>query len=64
MIEDKKDGIKIAENPKEALITRAIQGIEQRILENELNMEIDKKALEYLKSLVTPKTKQVPHGVG
>ena len=49
MIEDKKMGLKIAENPKEAMIENAIKQIEDKVLHEELGLEIDKVVLEYLK---------------
>ena len=49
MIEDKKKGIKIAENSKEALLQRAYDSTKQRIEQEELTVEIDKVVLDYLK---------------
>ena len=49
MIEDKKDGIKIAENPTELLLTNTIRATENRIRESELSLELDKLILDYLK---------------
>jgi hypothetical protein len=50
MIEDKELGLKIAENPREALIKEAIDAAEKRILQTQLGLELEKNALEYLKS--------------
>lgn len=49
MIEDKKDKIKIAEDPMEALITNTIKNTESRILQQQLELEISNCVLEYLK---------------
>ena len=49
MIEDKKSGIKIAENPREALISSTIANTEKQILSAELELEINKVVLKYLK---------------
>jgi hypothetical protein len=48
MIEDKDKIFKIAESPKEALVTTAIQNSERRLLEMELSIELEKVVLEYL----------------
>lgn len=50
MIEDEKLGLKIAENPKEKLIMEMISNAENRILQLELTIEIEKNVLEFLKS--------------
>ena len=49
MIEDKKLGLKIAENPKEALLENAIKHTEQEILQQEFGIEINKVVIDYLK---------------
>lgn len=51
MIENKEFGIKIAENPREKLIEEAIEATEKRILSTELGLELEKNALQYLRSL-------------
>ena len=50
MIEDKNQGIKIAEDPMEALVEETKKGMESKIRNDELNLEIDKAVLEYLKN--------------
>jgi hypothetical protein len=50
MIESKELGLKIAENPREALIKEATDAAEKRILQTELALELEKVALEYLKN--------------
>ena len=50
MIEDVKDGIKIAQTPEEALLTNALKNSENRVREVTLSLEIEKVVLEYLKT--------------
>ena len=50
MIEDEKLGLKIAENPREAMITEMIENAGNRILQLEITLELEKNALEFLKS--------------
>lgn len=51
MIEDKELGLKVAENPREALIKQVLENTQQRILQTELTLELEKHALEFLKNL-------------
>jgi hypothetical protein len=51
MIEDEKLGLKIAENPRDKLIHETIEHTTSSILETEMNLEIKKVVLEYLKTL-------------
>ena len=46
MIEDKKDGIKIAENPIEALWNRMVENTKSRITELENTLIVEKAVLE------------------
>jgi hypothetical protein len=50
MIEDKNDGIKIAENPMEALVKQTIATTESRLSQLQLELEINNVVLDYLKS--------------
>jgi hypothetical protein len=50
MIEDKKDGIKIAESPQEALITSTIANIEAMVVKSELELELHGVVLAYLRA--------------
>ena len=50
MIEDKKDGIKIAESPEEILIKQGIAAAEKRIIEMKLSLELEGVVLKHLKS--------------
>jgi len=50
MIEDKELGLKIAENPREALVKKTIELVKERILQMELSTELEKNALKYLES--------------
>ena len=50
MIENKELGIKIAESPREALITQTIEATKSRILQLELSLELEKAGLEYLEN--------------
>ena len=54
MIEDKENGIKIAENPREALVQRAYEASKQRIEQEEFTLELDKVVLKYLESQLKP----------
>ena len=51
MIEDKELGLKIAESPREALIKETTSNVEKSILALELELELKKDALEFLKNL-------------
>jgi len=51
MIENKELGVKIAENPREALIARTIENTKNRILQIELSLELEKAGLQYLENL-------------
>lgn len=51
MIEDKDLGLKIAENPREALINESIETAEKSILDLELTLELKRNALKFLKEL-------------
>ena len=51
MIENKEMGLKIAENPREALVTQTIENTKNRILQLELSLELEKTGLNYLESL-------------
>jgi hypothetical protein len=51
MIENEELGLKIAENPREALIKQVKENTEQRILQTELTLELERHALEFLKTL-------------
>lgn len=51
MIENEELGLKVAESPREALIKNAILATEQRILQMELGLDLEKNALKYLKKL-------------
>ena len=48
MIEDNDLGVKVAENPREALITSTIANTKNRILQMEVGLELEKNALKYL----------------
>ena len=52
MNEDKSIGLKVAENPREALIVKSIENYKTTILNAKLQIEVDEKALEFLKSQV------------
>jgi hypothetical protein len=49
MIEDKKDGIKIAADPMEALVLSTIKNTEERLRQAKLELEINEVVLKYLK---------------
>ena len=49
MKEFKEVGMKVADNPEEAMVENTIKGITQKILQEELGIELDKVILEYLK---------------
>lgn len=51
MIEDKELGLKVAENPREALIHESIETAKKSILDLELTLELKKNALSFLESL-------------
>lgn len=51
MIEDKELGLKVAENPREALITQTIENTKNRIVQTELALELEKQALTFLENL-------------
>jgi hypothetical protein len=51
MIEDPSIGLKIAETPREAMIKELIDSSEKRILQIELTLELEKNALQFLKTL-------------
>ena len=63
MIEDKKLGVKIAENPEEAkwdnIKTKAEEGIEGNKIEIEINQAIAKLAEEKLKEMRRGRAKYV-----
>jgi hypothetical protein len=48
MIEDKETRAKIAENPGEALLHNAITSTRNRIIQQELSLELDRVVLDYL----------------
>jgi len=48
MIENKEIGLKIAENPREHLVTQATENTKQRILQMELGLELERNTLKYL----------------
>ena len=50
MIEDEKLGLKLAENPREALIKTTIENTKNRILQLELSLDLEKNGLTYLES--------------
>jgi hypothetical protein len=51
MIESEELGLKIAENPREALVKDTIKNTQNRILQLELSIELEKSGLAYLESL-------------
>lgn len=51
MIENKELGLKIAESPREKIISEALEAAKSRILHTELSLELEKNALQYLESL-------------
>jgi hypothetical protein len=51
MIEDPSIGLKIAETPREAMIKELTDNAEKRILQRELSLELEKNALQVLKTL-------------
>lgn len=51
MIEDKELGLKVAENPREALIKETISNVEKSIVGLELELELKRDGLRYLKTL-------------
>jgi hypothetical protein len=53
MIEDKDLGLKIAENPREALIKTTIDNTKSRILQLELTLDLEREALKYLESQIS-----------
>lgn len=55
MIKDEKLGLKVAESQEEALIKETIESAEKSILRAELGLKLEKKTLEYLKSLAKSK---------
>ena len=52
MINNEEFGLKIAENPREALIQEVIDNAEKRILQLKLSVEIEENTLKYLKSSI------------
>lgn len=50
MIEDEKDGIKVAVDKKEEMKLKTIEKIEQEIMNTEFGLELNKVLLEYLKN--------------
>lgn len=52
MIEDKKLGLKIAESPRDKLIQESIDNTQERIAHLELDLELLKNGLVYLKKQV------------
>lgn len=51
MIEDEKLGLKVAENPREAMIEELRENAKKRILQLEVGLELEKNTLEFLKTL-------------
>lgn len=51
MIENEELGLKVAENPREALIKETISATEKRIIETELTLECQRDGLRFLKTL-------------
>ena len=51
MIEDKEMGLKIADNPREALIKTSIENSKSRILQTKLMLELEENALIFLETL-------------
>jgi len=51
MIEDKEMGLKIADNPREALIKTSIENSKSRILQTKLMLELEENALKFLETL-------------
>lgn len=58
MIEDKEDGIKIAESKEEAQWVRAKEACEARILNAKMNLECDEELLKFLETKVTQHEKK------
>lgn len=58
MIEDKEDGIKIAESKEEAQWVRAKEACESRILNAKMNLECDEELLKFLETKVTQHEKK------
>jgi len=52
MIENEELGLKIAESPREKLIAETIEATKEKILQFELNVELQKQGLAYLESLI------------
>ena len=50
MIEDKEDGIKVAESKEEALVSETIQRVEKGIAAQKLQLELDQVVLKHLQS--------------
>ena len=50
MIEDKENGIKIAESPEEKLVHESIENTEKAIVRAKLEVELMENTLEYLKT--------------
>ena len=50
MKEFKSVGMKVAEDPKEAMLENAIKGVTDKIMQEELGIEIDKVVLDFLKN--------------
>jgi hypothetical protein len=51
MIEDKSIGLKVAESPREAMISELKSNAEKRILQLELTLELEKNAQKFLETL-------------
>ena len=51
MIDAPELGLKVAENSREKLIKDTIEATERNIVQTELTLELQKKGLEYLRSL-------------
>lgn len=52
MIEDKELGLKVAENPREALIKEAIENTKKRVIELKLTLEMQENSILFLETLV------------
>jgi hypothetical protein len=52
MIEAEDIGLKIAENPREKLIAETIEATKEKILQFELNLELQRIGLSYLESQI------------
>ena len=54
MIEDKELGLKVAENPEEALLRNTLEISEKHLRETKLGLELEEVVIKYLKKKLEP----------